>query len=287
MPFFKHVLGLDLGVTSIGWVLIRFECNEVGKILRDADGLIINARIIDRGVRIFPATTEDKTNAPKNFKRRTSRGQRRLVMRKAMRRNELRDLLSQNGLLPEINSANSAEVFQQLGDPFSARVHSLDHKLEPFEVGRALYHLSKRRGFLSNRKSGTAKEDGVVLGGIAKIREELESNGYRTIGELLSTKDKKRKHFTHRSMSENEYEQIWEAQKEFHPHLLSDKLKGEIKNIIFYQRPLKSQRGLIGKCTFETDKKHCDLARQEAQRMRYWQDLNNLQLQDPFTLNWK
>ncbi|MBX3290985.1 MAG: hypothetical protein KF855_16870 [Acidobacteria bacterium] len=52
---FKNILGLDLGVTSIGWALIRFGCDENGKILRDEDGLILNAEIIAIGVRIFPS----------------------------------------------------------------------------------------------------------------------------------------------------------------------------------------------------------------------------------------
>lgn len=297
MPYFKHVLGLDLGVTSVGWALLKIETDESGKILRDEEGLLANAAILATGVRIFPATTEDKTNAPKNHKRRASRGQRRLVMRKAKRRNELRELLSGNGLLPSIESASSASAFHAIGDPYILRVRSLNERVEPFEFGRAIYHLSKRRGFLSNRKSAKAKEDGVVYDGIARIRQELENGGFRTVGEALHARADEarkengfaslRKEFTHRTMSEFEFDEIWKAQKDFHPQLLTDRLKAEMRNIIFYQRPLKSQRGLIGKCTFETDKKRCDMARQEAQRLRYWQDLNNLQLQDSQTLNWR
>ncbi|MCC7306562.1 MAG: type II CRISPR RNA-guided endonuclease Cas9 [Acidobacteria bacterium] len=285
MPFFKYVLGLDLGVTSIGWALLKVETGEDGKPVRDDDDLLNGVSIAASGVRIFPATTEDKTNAPKNHKRRASRGARRLVMRKAKRRTELRELLTTNGLLPGIGSAESETIFEKLGDPYALRVRALDEPLQNFELGRAIYHLSKRRGFLSNRKSAKSKEDGVVYDGINQVRAELENGNFRTLGELLATKDKKRKYFTHRTMSEDEFESIWLAQKEYHNGFLTDELKSEIKNTIFYQRPLKLQRGLIGKCTFETDKKRCDLARQEAQRFRYWHDLNSLQLQDPQTLN--
>ncbi len=285
MPFFKYILGLDLGVTSIGWALLKVETGEVGKPLRDDEDFLSSVAITASGVRIFPATTEDKTNAPKNHKRRASRGARRLVMRKAKRRNELRTLLTANGLLPEIGSVDSETIFEKLGDPYVLRVRALDEPLQKFELGRAIYHLSKRRGFLSNRKSAKSKEDGVVYDGIKKIEQELDNNGYRTLGELLNSKDKKRNQYTRRAMSESEFEHIWQAQKEFAPEPLGDDLKTKIRNTIFYQRPLKLQRGLIGKCTFETDKKRCDMARQEAQRLRYWQDLNNLQLQDPHTLN--
>jgi len=287
MPFFKTVLGLDLGVTSIGWALLRFETDESGKVLHDTDGQLTSASIVDCGVRIFPATTEDKTNEPKNRGRRTKRGQRRLVMRKAKRRNELREILTANGLLPSFEPSASEQTFDRLGDPYELRVRALNERLEPFEVGRAIYHLSKRRGFLSNRKTGTSGEDGKVLGGIKEVREALERNGHRTLAEYLVTLPKKRKHFTHRTMSDAEFDLIWDSQRSYHDGSMNEDLKAKIKNIIFYQRPLKSQRGLIGRCTFEAGKRRCDLARQEAQRIRYWQDINNLQLQDPTTLNWR
>lgn len=280
------ILGLDLGVTSVGWALIRVQCDERGKPLRTDDGSLLEAEIIDCGVRIFPATTEDKTNELKNVARRTKRGQRRLLRRKAERRNELRDLLMENGLLPTIDAAKSEHVFTTLGNPYELRVSALTQRLEPFQIGRALYHLSKRRGFLSNRKTGTSGDDGKVLGGIKAVSEALERDGHPSVGAYLAKQEKKRGYFTHRTMSESEFESIWTAQRSHHP-TLPDELKAKVKNIIFYQRPMKSQRGLIGKCTFELDKKRCDLARQEAQRIRYWQDINNLQLQDPETLNWR
>ncbi len=283
----KYFLGLDLGVTSVGWALLKIESGDDGRPRSNSDGILSGVSIAASGVRIFPATTEDKTGSPKNHKRRASRGQRRLVMRKAKRRNELRDLLTTNGLLPSITSADSSSAFHSIGDPYDLRVRALDERLEPFQLGRAIYHLSKRRGFLSNRKSAKSKDDGVVYDGIKQIRSELENGNFRTLGELLNSKDKKRKYFTHRTMSEDEFEKIWTVQRQYHGSTMSDRLKAEIKNAIFYQRPLKLQRGLIGKCTFETDKKRCDIARQEAQRLRYWQDINNLQLQDPQTLNWR
>lgn len=285
MPVTKTVLGLDLGVTSVGWALISRQCGDDGLPLRDEDGRLLDPTIKDCGVRIFPATTEDKTNEPKNRGRRTKRGQRRLVRRKAMRRNDLRGLLEANGLLPKIDPSQSEQAFTELGDPYILRVRALDEKLEPHQVGRAIYHLSKRRGFLSNRKTGESGDDGKVLGGIKQLREALERDGHPSVGAYLAKQPKKRGYFTHRTMSEHEFEVIWNTQSAFHASAMNDKLKAQVKNIIFYQRPLKSQRGLIGKCTFESDKKRCDLARQEAQRIRFWQDLNNLQLQDPTTLN--
>ena len=271
------VLGLDLGVTSVGWTLLKVQFEN---------GEVVHVEILKTGVRIFPATTEGAQNAPKNLGRRTSRGARRLLRRKRQRRQQLKTILSASGLLPSFNGNSEAE-FDLLGNPYDLRSRGVLDRLEPFEIGRALFHISKRRGFLSNRKSGKSKEDGVVLGGIAQVREEMEKGEFKTLGSLLHSKDKKRKHYTARKMVEDEFDMFWETQSAFHPELLTDYLKTDIKNIVFFQRPISSQRGLIGKCTFEKDKKRCDMARQDAQRIRYWQDINNLKIQDRQTLDWR
>src|SRR5690606_24915436 len=47
-------------------------------------------------------------------------------------------------------------------------------------------------------------------------------------------------------------EKIWEMQSKFHPEL-TEQLKSEIRDIvIFYQRKLKSQKGLVSFCEFES-----------------------------------
>lgn len=50
----------------------------------------------------------------------------------------------------------------------------------------------------------------------------------------------------------DEFEKIWSVQSRFHPELTPE-LKKKLKDIIiFYQRPLKSQKGLISLCEFES-----------------------------------
>lgn len=50
----------------------------------------------------------------------------------------------------------------------------------------------------------------------------------------------------------DEFEKIWFVQSRFHPELTPE-LKKKLKDIIiFYQRPLKSQKGLISLCEFES-----------------------------------
>lgn len=80
----------------------------------------------------------------------------------------------------------------------------------------------------------------------------------QTVGQYLWSIIKKNPHDTlkkkvfYREDYLNEFERIWETQSKFHPEL-TDVLKKKVRNeCIFYQRPLKSQKGLLDYCTLES-----------------------------------
>ena len=92
----------------------------------------------------------------------------------------------------------------------------------------------------------------------------------------------------------DEFERIWETQAQFHPELTRDRKK-EIGNmIIFYQRPLRSKKSLIGICELEGKKmeievegkkktitvgsKVCPKSSPLFQEFRIWQRLNDIKL---------
>jgi len=94
----------------------------------------------------------------------------------------------------------------------------------------------------------------------------------------------------------DEFESIWEKQKQYYPEL-TEELKKEIRDvIIFYQRPLKSQKGLLGHCEFEsweeefidneTGKKKKRIVGHRVipkssplfQEFKIWQILNNIEI---------
>jgi CRISPR-associated endonuclease Csn1 len=94
----------------------------------------------------------------------------------------------------------------------------------------------------------------------------------------------------------DEFERIWSIQSEFHPELTDD-LKHEIRDItIFYQRRLKSQKGLIGLCELEqkeitivkNDKETLKLVGNKQipkssplfQEFKIWQTLNNVKVKE-------
>ncbi len=281
------VLGLDLGTNSIGWALMERneENNPVG--------------IIDCGVRIFQEAVEAKTRTPKNVKRREARAARRLTQRRTMRKRTLKNALIRIELLPD-NMEECDTILRNTVeyDPYLLRARGLDEKLTPFELGRALYHMNQRRGFLSNRKSGKKKDEGPVKQSIQYIEKQMEQSGYRTLGEYLFHQEEKRNRrtdsklsqkqteiltFTARSMYEKEFDLLWESQRHFYPEQLTDAKKNTIYKIIFFQRPLRIQKHLIGYCRFEPGKHRAAKATLTAQRFRILQDVNNLQIKNPLT----
>lgn len=75
-----------------------------------------------------------------------------------------------------------------------------------------------------------------------------------------------------------EFDRIWETQSRFHPEMTPDKKKIIRDIIIFYQRPLKSQKSLISYCEFEKGRKVCPKSSPVFQEFKIWQMLNNLKV---------
>lgn len=281
-------LGLDIGTTSIGWFLVD---EETGK-------------IHGTGVRIFPEGVERDTSGTevsKNEQRRVARSTRRLLKRRARRRNQLKAILVEAGLLPDCvllpredpsRVQWEKESFNR-NDPYSLRKNALDEKLEPFDLGRAILHLNQRRGFLSNRKADREREKETqgMLGEISELQSNIESTGSRTLGEYLANlrdEDPKRFHeirirgrHTRRDMYEQELNAIWDVQAAYHSEILTDDLKDKITDKIFFQREIKPPSpGLIGRCELEPRLARAPRADRRAQKMRLHQEVNNLRIID-------
>ncbi len=95
------------------------------------------------------------------------------------------------------------------------------------------------------------------LGAISDRSKELYFNK-QTVGEYLYEQVQNNRHTSlknqvfYRSDYLDEFEQIWKTQAAFYSELTHD-LKEELRDvIIFYQRKLKSQKGLLSFCPFES-----------------------------------
>ena len=62
------------------------------------------------------------------------------------------------------------------------------------------------------------------------------------------------------------------------PEKKFDGLAKDLYRAIFFQRPLKSQKGLIGKCSFETSKSRCAISHPDFEEYRMWNYLNTIKI---------
>ncbi|MBF0542693.1 MAG: type II CRISPR RNA-guided endonuclease Cas9 [Nitrospirae bacterium] len=261
----KYTLGLDLGVNSIGWAYVTNE-----------------NQITAAGCRIFQEGINKKGAAEisKNADRRACRQLRRQTKRTSQRRDKLIRILKANAMFPQ--STKEIEQFISL-DPYILRKNGLDQKLSLIEFGRVLFHINKRRGFKSNRKSKGAK-DGIVKKATDELSLSISANNKRTIGEYLSSlnpmEERIRDRYTLRDMYEFEFEELWKTQSQFHSQL-NDKLKSELRDkTIFYQRPLKSVSSLIGNCSIDSKRRRAAKHSLEFQQFRVLEQVNRLIYRD-------
>jgi CRISPR-associated endonuclease Csn1 len=272
----KTVLGLDLGVTSVGWALVEKGAGS--------------GRLLDGGVRIFISVTEDKTSNLKNQKRREKRGQRVNIRRRRKRRNALKKALVNAKLLPKeiLNNEKASDTLNQISkNPYILRTKALSGPLSDYELGRAFLCLGMRRGFLSNRKSGGDSDSKKVQPAIDALQEEILKKHCKTLGEYLSKQPTKRGRYTHRSMFINEFNSIWNEQCKTNAKL-SDSLKSQLEHFMFFQNPLKIQKYLVGACSLEPNKRRAAKWQPKAQLLRNWQDVSRIKTEhDGKPLEWK
>lgn len=283
----SKVLGLDLGTASIGWSLVDLK-NE--KILDSGVRVFPMGVNIERGKeKSKNATRRDKRQARRqNFRRKMRKWKLvELLVKKEMFPDigPIYEKLTGKNPSEEKFREKFKRVVQEVQlpedlrnyfsiDPYEARHRGYEgEKLTLFEIGRIWYHFAQRRGYKEtlqddDNDKGTIYEGKPKEGktGIQETKEKVDQ--YGTLGNYLYHEDphetRLRNRYTLRQMYEDEFNIIWEKQQKFYPELLTDKLRQKIggskrrgderDGILFYQRPLRSQKHLISNCTFETDK---------------------------------
>lgn len=285
------ILGLDLGTNSIGWAIVEKESEQP-------------YRLVDKGVHIFQdgVAHEKSGEKPAVQDRTAARASRRHYFRRRIRKISLLKILIDNGLCPYLSPEELSDwrqkkiypmneeflAWQRTDDnldknPYHDRYECLTRPLdltqkhERYILGRALYHLNQRRGFLSNRKDAASDdESGKVKTGILSLSKEMEEAGCKYLGEFFykcyGEKKIRTKYTARNEHYRAEFEAICQKQQ------LPGSLVKALDNAIFYQRPLKSQRGNIGHCTFEKDKPCCAVSHPRYEEFRMWQFINSIRV---------
>lgn len=310
-----YILGLDLGTNSVGWAVV--ECNEDLKPtgLKDFGAWIMADDSIEPDPKDGQVSTQRR-------KRGEARRARRNLRRRRQRRNALLRVLIPLGLLPE-DVAERASVLNEFGtddnpqDPYSLRAKALDYPLEPYQLGKVLYHFVRHRGYLSTRDlmagketkppvlenepkdkekklSDREKEERGLLADIQRTKLALAESGARTFGEYLARYARDPQVLV-RTRTANgrvgrirgdrwlllqEFNEIKRAQAPFHKSISARDWE-KIENAIFYQRPLSSKAHRKGHCSFHKTHKRAPKASLVFQESRIWQFISTLKVAGP------
>ncbi len=215
----KKILGLDLGTTSIGWAYVLEAENDNEQ-----------SSIVNMGVRVNPLTTDEQTDFEKgrplsvNADRTLKRSMRRNLQRYKQRRDNLIEILKQNGFIGNesvLTENGNATTFETL----MLRAKAARNRIEKEELARVLLAINKKRGYKSSRKTKGDEEEGQLIDGmdIAKYLYENNLTPGQYCLQLLEQGKTSLPDF-YRSDLQNELDKIWQCQQQFYPEVLDMEL---------------------------------------------------------------
>ena len=291
------ILGIDTGTNSLGWAIVEKKADEY--------------HLLDKGVNIFQegVKIEKGIESSKAADRTAHKAARVRNYRIKLRKIRLLRILSDAHLCPPLSKVELSawrlkkkypknDLFMQWQGtddesektPYAYR-HKCLHECLDFNsmtdryiLGRAFYHIIQRRGFLSNRKDQSGDDTGKVKESISNLTQEMHDDGYEYLGDyfysLYNKGEKIRNHYTARNEHYlAEFKAICEKQKL--DKNLGPEIVRQIEKAIFDQRPLKSQKGQVGKCVFEKNKTKCPSSHPMYEEFRMLSFINNIKIQTP------
>ena len=265
----KHVLGLDLGVGSIGWSLITLDEQDNP------------AEIVAMGSRVVPLNAPNDANDfsigkafTANQDRTARRSMRRGFARYQLRRHRLHRELSKVGMLPD------AQLIQlPLLELWELRERAAQPgvRLTLPELGRDLCHINQKRGYrhVKGDSLSTVAEEGEkkkdsnsdYVTAINQRYAHLQA-AHLTVGqyftEQLRSSQTESGAIVYRVKDQvyprqayiDEYNQIMQVQSAYYPEVLTSHFIQMLRDeVIFMQRPLKSCKHLVSLCEFEKQEK--------------------------------
>lgn len=152
----------------------------------------------------------------------------------------------------------------------------------PYILGRIFYQLVQRRGF----RGRDEEEAKTMLQGSEKNKTKGRNDiaeyitKYKTLGAALyyyqkETNERIRKRYNLRKDYENELKTICDF------YSFSEEDYKTLWKSIIWQRPLRSQKGLVGYCIYETNKKRVAISHPLYEEYKTWVFINNLNIEPP------
>lgn len=252
------ILGLDLGVASIGWAVIEVDENMIPVDILGLGSRIVNLR--NNEAKDFYAGKGESVCSTRTMQRTA----RKCLDRYQLRRADLMRLGIRYGLI------GNGHQFPALGPVevwgLRAKAATPGEQISLEELLRVLLHINQKRGYKHAKSDG---DNSKTTDYVAKVNErysEIHSTG-KTVGQYFYDRIKESETITEkggrfynfrirdkvlpRRIYQEEFEAIMAVQSEFYPEILTDKVIDEFRRAIFYQRPLKSCKHLVSYCEFE------------------------------------
>jgi len=286
----SYRIGLDIGITSIGWATIKTNEGEM-------------TRIGEMGVRIFDKPENPKDGASLALPRRQARSMRRRLRRHKHRIERIKMLFENTGIMTKVQIDKMYNDFKIQPNVYRLRYEALDRLLAVDEFVRVLIHISQRRGFKSNRKAETSNEKsdtGKLLHAVEHNLHLMEEKGYRTVGEMFYLdfdfqKNKRNKaddyrHTISRQLLQNEISQIFKVQREYGNKYADEMIENEYSSIFASQRCFDQGPGgnspyggnqiekMLGICTFEPEERRAVKASYTFERFMLINKVNTLRI---------
>ena len=300
----KRILGIDTGTNSLGWAVV--DKDDAGDYTLVRKGSLI----FQEGVKI---EKEKGIESSKASERTGHKALRKHYFRRRLRKIEVLKVLLKYGWCPPLSDEDlhlwhvkkeypldDAFLAWQRTDekfgrnPYYYRHLCLHEKLdlseesERYIIGRAMYHLAQRRGFLSNRiDQSDEKESGKVKESISDLSNEMKNAGCAFLGDYFYKLYKEqgvavkiRNRYTDREEHyKKEFYEICKVQG-----LDAEQIR-DLERALYFQRPLKSQRQGVGRCTMEKSRARCADSHPAYERFRMLSFINNIKVKGPHDID--
>ncbi|MBR0213313.1 MAG: hypothetical protein IJL95_01170, partial [Solobacterium sp.] len=267
----RRVLGLDIGVTSVGYGVIDLDTGEA----------------VDYGVRLF-----DESNPKANQDRRSKRSGRRMKRRRYNRLRDMRILLEQENLIPH--------DYKFSLNPYEARTKGLHNKLKNEELATALYNLAKMRGnSLEVAEESTTADDESVKAALQSNDELLKTGLY--VCEIQQKRLDENKKIRGHQNNFRTADYLKETSKILENQEVSEEFKKSVLELIARRRDFSDGPGsqksptpygrwtefgqlepidliekMRGKCSIYPDEMRAPKMSYQAELFNFLNDLNNL-----------
>lgn len=300
----KRVLGLDLGIASLGWAVVDLDEEQIIEAKdKEARYRITGGKIIAAGVRIFdePVDRNGKSLAAIRGEKRRFRA---TIERKAERLKHFIKLakqykiISDNFTIKELNVPKG--ISYEDWNLWKLRAKAINEKLSNFEIFRVLYHIANHRGFYfptkaeaseidnPNKVEENNKSDKKIKGAISTVKNLYKQSEYKSIGEYIYHKEGKKRNkkedysvSLYRTEIYEEVEKIFKFQRENGNKILSQEFEERyINEVLMYTHLLDDEKikKMIGECEFIKGELRFPKQGYEAELFTFYNRLNNLKI---------